>query len=136
LARALPSLRARARRLGLPRATFLHLVRTHGTEAAAVLALVESRPALGEPLAGGCPHIGAEVIAAVREEMAVTLADVLLRRTRLAHLLPDQGVGIAARIAALAGEELEWPASARAAQAAEYARAASRFGVSEIAAPA
>jgi glycerol-3-phosphate dehydrogenase len=136
LDKALPSLRARARRLGLPRTTFLHLVRSHGTEAPTVLALVEANRALGEPLARGCPHIGAEVIVAVREEMAVTLADVLLRRTRLAHLLPDQGVGIAALIAAVAGEELEWPASAQAAQAAEYARAASRFGVSEIAAPA
>jgi glycerol-3-phosphate dehydrogenase len=136
LVKALPSLRGRARRLGLPRTTFLHLIRTYGAGAATVLALVEARPALGEPLAGGCPHIGAEVIVAVREEMAVTLADVVLRRTRLAHLLPDQGVGIAGRIAALAGEELGWPPSERAAQAAEYARGAARFGVSEIAAPA
>ena len=136
LGQALPALRARARRLGMPRATFLHLLRTYGTETAAVLDLIAERPALGEPLAGACPHLCAEVTVAVREEMAVTLADVLLRRTRLAHLRADQGIGIAARVAVLMGEELEWPASAQAARTAEYARAASRFGVSKIEAPA
>ncbi len=136
LVEALPALRARARALRLPRATLLHLIRTHGTETSGILDLVEERRALGEPLASGCPHIGAEVVAAVRDEMAVTLADVLLRRTRLAHLLPDQGTGIAGRIAALMGDELEWPADARAARTAEYAREASRFAVSGVGAPA
>ncbi len=129
LGEALPALRARARGLRLPRATLYHLIRTHGTATAAVLALVEERPALGEPLVRGWPHIAAEVVVAAREEMAVTVADVLLRRTRLAHLLPDQGTGIAARVAALAGEELGWSRDAQAAQAAEYARGASRFAV-------
>ena len=132
LGAALPALRARARRLGLSRATLLHLIRAHGTQAAAVLALVEERPALRIPLARGCPHICAEVIMAVRAEMAVALADVLLRRTRLAHLLPDQGIGIARRVAELMGEELGWAASVRAAQESDYARAAARFGVSPL----
>lgn len=129
LGAALPALRARSRRLGLPRATLLHLIRAHGTQAAAVLALVEERPVLGIPLAQGCPHICAEVIVAVRAEMAVAVADVLLRRTRLAHLLPDQGIGTARRVAELMAEELGWAASVRAAQESDYARAAARFGV-------
>jgi len=136
LGEALPALRERARRLGLSRSTLLHLVRNHGTQAAAVLALVEERPVLGTPMAGGFPHIGAEVVVAVREEMAATLADVLLRRTRLAHLLPDQGIGIAPRVAELMAEELGWAALARAAQVAEYERAAARFRVPSSGAPA
>jgi len=132
LGAALPVLRARSRRLGLPRATLLHLIRAHGTQAAAVLALVEERPALGIPLARGCPHICAEVIVAVRAEMAVAVADVLLRRTRLAHLLPDQGIGIARRVAELMAEELGWAASVQAAQERDYTRAAARFGVPRL----
>jgi glycerol-3-phosphate dehydrogenase len=132
LGEAIPALRARARRLRLPRATLRHLIRTRGTGASAVLDRVEERPALGEPLSRGWPHIGAEAVVAVREEMAVTLADVLVRRTRLALLLPDQGVEIAARVAALVGDELEWSPDARAAKVAEYAREVSRFAVSGI----
>ena len=97
---------------------------------------VEERPALGEPLCRGWPHIGAEAVVAVREEMAMTLADVLVRRTRLALLLPGQGMEIAARVAALVGDELEWSQDVRAAQVAEYSREMSRFAVSGIGPPA
>jgi len=132
LGEAIPALRARARRLRLPRATLLHLIRSRGTGASAVLDRVEERPALGEPLCRGWPHIGAEAVVAVREEMATTLADVLVRRTRLALLLPGQGMEIAARVAALMGDELAWSQDVRAAQVAEYSREMSRFAVSEI----
>jgi glycerol-3-phosphate dehydrogenase len=135
LGEALPALRARGRRLRLPPAALRHLIRTHGTQAAAVLSLVEERPALGSPLVQGAPHIGAEVLVAVREEMAVTLADVLLRRTRLAHLLPDQAVGIAPRVAALMADDLGWSASVGAAHAAEYAGTAARFRVAPAGTP-
>jgi len=133
---ALPALRARARQLRLPRSAFLHLIRTYGTEMSAVLDLVAERPRLGEPLNRGYPHIGAEVVVAVRDEMALGLADVLLRRTRLAHLLPRQGTEIAARVAALMGDELAWSVETRAGQVDEYARSASRFAVSRREAPA
>ena len=136
LGEAIPALRARARRLRLPRATLLHLIRSRGTGASAVLDRVEERPALGEPLCRGWPHIGAEAVVAVREEMATTLADVLVRRTRLGLLLPGQGMEIAARVAAFMGDELEWSQDVRAAQVAEYSREMSRFAVSGIGPPA
>ncbi|HYM90678.1 MAG TPA: glycerol-3-phosphate dehydrogenase C-terminal domain-containing protein, partial [bacterium] len=135
LAEALPALLARARRLRVPRMTLRHLIRARGTAAAAVLDCVEERPAWGEPLCRGWPHIGAEVVVAVRDEMAVTLADVLLRRTRLALLLPGQGTEIAAQVAALMGDELAWSQDARSAQVADYTRAASHFAVSGITTP-
>ncbi len=135
LAEALPALLARARRLRVPRTTLRHLIRARGTAAAAVLDCVEERPAWGEPLCRGWPHIGAEVVVAVRDEMAVTLADVLLRRTRLALLLPGQGTEIAAQVAALMGDELEWSQDARSAQVSDYTRAASHFAVSGITTP-
>ena len=61
--------------------------------AAEVEALVAADPSLGEPLVPGLPYLRAEAVYAVRHEMATTLDDVLLRRTR-AHLL-DRAGGLA-----------------------------------------
>jgi glycerol-3-phosphate dehydrogenase len=133
---AIPALRARARRLGLARATAVHLIRSYGTGAAVLLDRISERPALGEPLASGLPHVAAEVITAVHDEWAVTLADVLMRRTRLAHLLPRQAVEIAPRIAALMAADLGWSQEEQAEQVAGYARSASSLGVPRRLAPA
>jgi glycerol-3-phosphate dehydrogenase len=59
------------------------LTRRYGSEGAAVLALADGRPELLEPIAPGVPVIGAEVAWAVRHEGALTLDDVLERRTRV-----------------------------------------------------
>ena len=56
------------------------LARLYGNEHTAVRQLLADGP-LGEPLADGCPTLGAEIVYAMREEMAVTLADAVLRRT-------------------------------------------------------
>jgi len=122
LADALPRVRSRALRLGLSGRTCVHLLRSYGTGAATVLDLVAARPSLGEPLAPGRPHIAAEVIVAVREEMARTVGDVLLRRTRLAHFLPRHGREIAARVAALMAEDLGWTQEAQAGEVARFER--------------
>jgi glycerol-3-phosphate dehydrogenase len=124
LAAAVPGLRTRARALGLSRRTFVHLIRTYGTETATILDLIGGRPALGQVLTPDHPHIAAEVVVAVRDEMAVTVADVLMRRTRLAHLLPRQGVEIAPRVAALVAEELGWSRDMERQAVEEYGHAA------------
>lgn len=135
LADTLPELRARARRLRVSRATLRHLLRARGTAAAAVLDCVEEHLPWGAPLRRGWPAIWAEVVVAVRDEMAVTLPDVLLRRTRLGLLLPGQGTEIAPEVAAVMGDELAWSQEARSAQVAEYTRTVSRFAVPGITTP-
>ena len=47
-----------------------------------VAALVEADPSLGDPLVPGLPYTKAEAVYAARAEMAMTLDDVLSRRTR------------------------------------------------------
>jgi glycerol-3-phosphate dehydrogenase len=136
LGRVLPALRAEGRRLGLSGATLRHLLTTYGTGTERVLGLVRERPELGCELASGQPHIAAEVVVAVREEMAVTIGDVLFTRTRLAHLLPDQGRGVAPSVAAVLGQELGWGPDVRAAQIAAYVEASRRFAVPRRPAPA
>ena len=59
------------------------LVRRYGTEAADVLALGEDRPDLRQPLADGVEVTGAELLFAVRHELALTIDDLLDRRTRI-----------------------------------------------------
>ncbi len=55
----------------------------------------------------------AEVLQAVREECALTLADVLERRTRAALFAHDRGLGDAERIATVLGRELGWSTARR-----------------------
>ncbi|HEY6692274.1 MAG TPA: glycerol-3-phosphate dehydrogenase/oxidase [Solirubrobacteraceae bacterium] len=64
------------------------LVRRYGTEAPAVVALADGRPELLEPLGPGVPACGAELLWAVRHELALTPADLADRRTR-AGLVPE-----------------------------------------------
>jgi glycerol-3-phosphate dehydrogenase len=64
------------------------LVRRYGTEAPAVVALADGRPELLEPLGPGVPACGAELLWAVRHELALTAEDLADRRTR-AGLVPE-----------------------------------------------
>ena len=83
------------------------LVARHGTEAPALVALGASLD-LVRPLVPGRPFLEAEVSWAVRHESALSIDDVLARRTRLAHELRDRGAAIAPRVAAIIGSDLGW----------------------------
>ena len=81
-------------------------------------------------LVAGHHHLEAEVTWAARHELALSLDDVLARRLRLVHELPDRGAGIAPRVAALMGSELGWDADRQATEVAAYVDSARReFGV-------
>jgi glycerol-3-phosphate dehydrogenase len=63
------------------------LVRRHGTEAPAILALADGRPELLEPVAAGVPWCAAELLWATRHELVLEPDDLADRRTR-AGLVP------------------------------------------------
>ncbi len=92
----------------------------YGTDAAAVRALGDERPELREPLSDGLPYLGAEVVYAVREEMALTLEDVLARRTRAGLHDARAAAQAADVVAALMAPELGWTAGQAAGQAERY----------------
>jgi len=96
------------------------LVSRYGTEAAAVANLARREPALARPLLPGQPVIGAEVVHQARREMAMTVADVLARRTRLFLEDPRQAVEAAPAVAGLLAVELGWSEEERDAQAQAY----------------
>jgi glycerol-3-phosphate dehydrogenase len=64
------------------------LVRRYGTEAPAVVALADGREELLAPVAPGVPVCGAELLWAIRHELALTAGDLVDRRTR-AGLVPE-----------------------------------------------
>lgn len=78
----------------------------YGTDAAAIAALQQHDAALASPLHPALPYTGAEVVWAVRAEMARTVEDVLARRTRALFLNARAAVAMAPRVAALMAREL------------------------------
>ena len=111
----------------LPPSVAWHLVRRYGETARLLADLIAAEPRLGEPLVPGLPWVGAEVVYAARHEQAMTVADVLARRTRLALLLPDQGRCLAPKVAAALAEAWGLPAEAAARLAAAYEQDALAF---------
>lgn len=87
--------------------TIRHLVMAFGSHYREVLALGRDRPSLYAPVAEGCPVIGAELVWALRYEMAVTLRDVIVRRTPLGAL-GYPGDHAVDRAAAITAAELGW----------------------------
>jgi glycerol-3-phosphate dehydrogenase len=97
----------RQRPLGLADASLDQLVRGHGSDLGAVLRLAEQRPDLAETVSHTSAVLRAQVVHAVRNEMALTLDDVVLRRTELAST-GHPGAKALHAAALLMAEELGW----------------------------
>jgi glycerol-3-phosphate dehydrogenase len=96
-----------------------------------VLDLARERPELAAPIATGRPDLLAEVVVAARHEQARSLADVLLRRTRLGILAAPALRDPEARrpIAAALGGELGWSDARVEAEVAAWEDVAAEEGV-------
>jgi glycerol-3-phosphate dehydrogenase len=78
----------------------------YGSDAEAVRTLLAERTELGELLHPDLPYRAGEVIWAARRELAVTVEDVLARRTRALFLDARASVAVAPRVASLLAREL------------------------------
>jgi glycerol-3-phosphate dehydrogenase len=101
------------------------LVARHGTQAPEVVALGRELGLLGR-LVEGEDHLEVEVAWAARHELALSIDDVLARRMRIAHELPDRGAEVAPRVAAILGAELGWDAARQASEVAAFLEGARR----------
>jgi glycerol-3-phosphate dehydrogenase len=119
-------LRALGEAWGIPEASADRLLSAFGAEHVRVLALAARRPELLEPLAGG-PALLAEAVYAVREEMAVTLEDVLHRRLDLMLFGPGDHPALASQTARIVAGELAWSPQEGERQVAAYLDAAGRM---------
>ena len=106
---------------GLTRTTLDWLARHYGTDFRKVADLAQTDKSLAEPLDQD-GEILAQVVFAVREEMALTLKDIFLRRTGLGTLgaPPD---GVIDKVADLAAQELGWGEARKAAEINEVIKA-------------
>ncbi|MFI6481745.1 FAD-dependent oxidoreductase [Nonomuraea sp. NPDC050663] len=111
-----------AERHGLGSAAVGHLLRRYGDETEELLDQARAVPGLLEPLAGAPRHLRAEVVWSVRHEKARRLADVLVRRLRVATETPDRGEAAAAAAAGLMAAELGWDGERVSAEIDDYLR--------------
>ncbi|HEY2432488.1 MAG TPA: FAD-dependent oxidoreductase [Vicinamibacterales bacterium] len=104
---------ARAAGLELSPAIVSHLTSVYGDRSAPIVRLMAERTDWRMPLVPGRPSVGAEVVHAIRHEMAITLADIVIRRMELGAM-HHPGPELAAAAARIAADELAWPADRRA----------------------
>jgi glycerol-3-phosphate dehydrogenase len=93
--------------VGIHERSAYRLADLYGRRADDIVALVRAAPELAaivDPYSGA---IAAEAVHAVREEAALSLADILLRRTMIAYG-PHAGIGPDEQILATAGKALGW----------------------------
>lgn len=98
----------------------LHLANTYGMRALTIARRVATHPSLGERLIDGRPEILAQVDWACREELAASVADVMIRRTQLFYRDVDQGLGCVEQVARHMAGVLEWTDAQREASVAAY----------------
>jgi len=112
---------------GLPVDQRDHLVHLYGTQAVEVARLAGSSSALSERLVDDLPQVAAQVVYAVRNEMALTLSDILIRRLRLASTDRGLGMGCVEETADLTQQELDWSEAQRDLQLQRYRHDVGQF---------
>ncbi|MBI5399176.1 glycerol-3-phosphate dehydrogenase/oxidase [Candidatus Saganbacteria bacterium] len=96
-----------------------HLLLKYGMRARAVLDAAEGDEKLLLPLEPGGMEVGAQVVYAARNEMALGVIDVLSRRIRLEREVGN-GLSASSVVSHILAKELDWSKSETAAQAAAY----------------
>lgn len=96
-----------------------HLTEVYGARALAVAELAAGDPELAEPLCPASGALNAELVHAREAEGAVTLADILHRRTMLG-LRPGLGQGVAGRAARFLTRRYGWDAQRERELLADY----------------
>ena len=98
---------------GFDEAIARHLQHNYGSQASRVGELAKIQPELARRLHPDFPFIAAEVVYAVREEMACTLRDFLARRIRLEIMDWEAVQQIIPVVAELMARELNWAAATK-----------------------
>lgn len=96
------------------------LADTYGMRAIDIARLIRKDPSLAAPLVPGRPEILAQVEWALREELAATVADVMIRRTQLYYRDENQGLGAVEVVSQHMAAALGWDEETRTQLAQEY----------------
>lgn len=103
-----------------------HLGERYGTEARFVSDILQPNPALVKPLVEGLAYTEAEVVYAVRHEMARTVEDVLSRRMRVRLMARDASAVVASRVGEILKAELHLSDAEISEQVTTYRRSVQR----------
>jgi len=99
----------------------------YGTDAAEIRKLIDDNPRLGDTLHRELPYVKAEVVWAVRHEMARTVEDVLARRTRALFLNARAALEMAPFVADLMMPDLGWNHATKAKHLSQFREVAANF---------
>lgn len=97
-----------------------HLGERYGTEAHFVSDIIQADPSRVKPIVEGLPYTEAEVVYAVRHELASTVDDVLSRRIRARLMARDASAIAAERVGEILQQELRLQPEQVAKQVASY----------------
>lgn len=106
--------------------TITHLLNRHGSDVSGIFALIEDDRKLAQPIVRNLPYLKAEIVYTVVAEGALTVTDVMERRTRIAFEAPDFGLSAVSAVADLIAPYLGWKAAQKKASIVEYQKSVAR----------
>lgn len=115
------------REYGVPEDVAQHLAGKFGTRAPLIIDLARESRELAEPVLEGLPVLSAEIAHCARNEMAMTIEDVLFRRTGLQLYSWRAAIKAAPAAASILGKELGWSAEAESAATQQYVHKIERY---------
>lgn len=99
----------------------------YGSDAKGIKALIQENAELGEKLENNLPYLRAEVVWAVRNEMARKVEDILARRLRILFLNAKAAIDMAPEVASLMAKELGYDSEWEKNQVLEFTGIASKY---------
>jgi len=109
-----------ATRMGMKVESINHLIDRYGSLFEEVLEISTGDRSLLNPIIPGLPYLKAEIIYSATHEGALSVSDVLSRRTRISFEDREQGLLVADEVATLIGNELGWSEIEREQSLSEY----------------
>ncbi len=97
----------------LSEATVIHLLNRYGSLISEIMEIISENPEMSERIIPGLPYIKAEILHAASHEGALSVEDVLLRRTRISFEASDSGLSAANEVAEIIGTVHNWSAADR-----------------------
>jgi len=107
-------------------ATVTHLLDRYGSLISEILEIIAEDSSMAERLIPDLPYIKAEILHAASHEGALSVEDVLLRRTRISFEASDSGLSAADTVAEIIGETLGWKAADRKESVQSFAKVISQ----------
>jgi glycerol-3-phosphate dehydrogenase len=99
----------------------------YGKYSSEIKMMIHNNPASGAPIHPRFPYTSAELIWICRNEMPVTLADILARRTRALLMDARASIDIAAEVATIIANEIGYDKYWQEQQVADYKKIAANY---------